>query len=428
MKNVNIKQNLNDKNIKIHQEADKNIGYLKFGVFDITVAKPLQGAQIVISDDKQNLTTIFTDESGQTSKISLEAPPLEYSLEPDNPMPYSKYNALITADGYETEKIEGIQVYADNESIQNVYMKPLSMSNEQNETIIIPPPTIYGDYPSKIPEEEEKNLPKESGFIVLDKVVIPEFIIVHDGDPDDKTAPNYWVPYKDYIKNVASSEIFSTWPDAAIRANILAINSFTLNRVYTEWYRSRGKNFTITNSTKFDQFFVFGRNIFQEISIIVDEMFTTYIKRPNQRQPLFTQYCDGKRVNCPNWLSQWGSKALAEEGFSALQILRYYYGNDISLDNAEKVNGVPSSYPGYPLEIGASGEEVRTIQNQLNSISKNYPAIEKLRADGIYGDQTKNSVLTFQEIFNMPRSGIVDFSTWYEISKVFVAVERISEL
>lgn len=428
MKNVNIKQNLNDKNIKIHQEADKNIGYLKFGVFDITIAKPLQGAQIVISDDKQNLTTIFTDESGQTSKISLEAPPLEYSLEPDNPMPYSKYNALITADGYETEKIEGIQVYADNESIQNVYMKPLSMSNEQNETIIIPPPTIYGDYPSKIPEEEEKNLPKESGFIVLDKVVIPEFIIVHDGDPDDKTAPNYWVPYKDYIKNVASSEIFSTWPDAAIRANILAINSFTLNRVYTEWYRSRGKNFTITNSTKFDQFFVFGRNIFQEISIIVDEMFTTYIKRPNQRQPLFTQYCDGKRVNCPNWLSQWGSKALAEEGFSALQILRYYYGNDISLDNAEKVNGVPSSYPGYPLEIGASGEEVRTIQNQLNSISKNYPAIEKLRADGIYGDQTKNSVLTFQEIFNMPRSGIVDFSTWYEISKVFVAVERISEL
>ena len=426
MENINIKQNLKDKNIKIQEEIDKYIGYLKFGVFDITVAKPLEGVQIIVSDDTQNLVTVFTDESGQTSKIPLETPPLEYSLEPDSPMPYSKYNALITAAGYETEKIEGIQVYTNNESIQDIYMKPISLSSTPKETIIIPPPTIYGDYPPKIPEKEEKDLPKESGFIVLDKVVVPEFIIVHDGDPNDNTAPNYWVPYKEYIKNVASSEIFSTWPDAAIRANILAINSFTLNRVYTEWYRSRGKNFTITNSTSFDQFFVFGRNIFEEISIIVDEMFTTYIKRPNQRQPLFTQYCDGKRVNCPNWLSQWGSKSLAEEGFSTLQILRYYYGNDISLDNAEKVNGVPTSYPGYPLELGANGEEVRTIQNQLNSISKNYPAIGKLRADGIYGDQTRTSVLSFQEIFNMPQSGIVDFSTWYEISKVFVAVERIS--
>lgn len=428
MENINIAQNFKNKNIKIQEESDKNIGYLKFGVFDITVAKPLEGVQIVISDDTQNLVTVFTDQSGQTSKIPLETPPIEYSLEPDSPMPYSKYNALITAAGYETEKIEGIQVYTNNESIQDVYMKPISLSSDTKETIVIPPPTIYGDYPSKIPEEEEKDLPKESGFIVLDKVVVPEFIIVHDGDPNDNTAPNYWVPYKEYIKNVASSEIFSTWPDAAIRANILAINSFTLNRVYTEWYRSRGKNFTITNSTSFDQFFVFGRNIFEEISIIVDEMFTTYIKRPNQRQPLFTQYCDGKRVNCPNWLSQWGSKSLAEEGFSTLQILRYYYGNDISLENAEKVSGVPTSYPGYPLELGANGEEVRTIQNQLNSISNNYPAIGKLRADGVYGDQTRTSVLSFQEIFNMPQSGIVDFSTWYEISKVFVAVERIAEI
>ncbi len=426
MEHIKISQNKQEKVVKTLEE--KSIGYLKFGIFDITVAKPLEGAKIVISDDKQDLMTLFTDKSGQTKAIPLETPPIDYSLEPDSPTPYSMYNALITADGYETEEIKGIQVYANNESIQDIYMKPISIAKNPREVIIIPPPTIYGDYPAKIPEDEEKNLQKESGFIVLDKVVIPEFIVVHDGDPSDNTAPNYWVPYKEYIKNVASSEIFSTWPDAAIRANILAINSFTLNRVYTEWYRSRGKNFTITNSTRFDQFFVYGRNIFEEISIIVDEMFTTYVKRPNQRQPLLTQYCDGKRVSCPNWLSQWGSKYLAEEGYSTIQILRYYYGNDIFLENAEKVSGVPSSYPGYPLELGTSGEDVRTIQNQLNSISNNYPAINKLKADGIFGDQTRTAVLTFQKIFNMPQSGVVDFSTWYEISKVFVAVERISEL
>ena len=436
MENKNITQtSQNTNNFETSQEIstseinNTNIGYLIFGVFDITIAKPLEGAQIIISDDNQNIMTVFTNESGQTDVIALETPSVDYSLDPNNSStPYSTYNALITADGYEIEEIKGIQIYANNESIQDVYMKPLSSTNEIRETIIIPPPTIYGEYPDKIPESEEKDLPAESGFVVLDRVVIPEFIVVHDGDPNDNTAANYWVPYKDYIKNVASSEIYSTWPDAAIRANILAINSFTLNRVYTEWYRSRGKNFTITNSTRFDQFFVYGRNIFEDISIIVDEMFTTYIKRPNQRQPLLTQYCDGQRVSCPNWLSQWGSKYLADQGYSAIQILRYYYGNDIYLDNAEKVSGVPSSYPGYPLELGSSGEDVRTIQNQLNYISNNYPAINKLRADGIFGDQTRTAVLTFQQIFNMPQSGIVDFSTWYEISKVFVAVERIAEL
>ena len=302
MEHIKISQNKQEKIVKTLEE--KSIGYLKFGIFDITVAKPLEGAKIVISDDKQDLMTLFTDKSGQTKAIPLETPPIDYSLEPDSPMPYSMYNALITADGYETEEIKGIQIYANNESIQDINMKPISIAKNPREVIIIPPPTIYGDYPAKIPEDEEKNLQKESGFIVLDKVVVPEFIVVHDGDPNDNTAPNYWVPYKEYIKNVASSEIFSTWPDAAIRANILAINSFTLNRVYTEWYRSRGKNFTITNSTRFDQFFVYGRNIFEEISIVVDEMFTTYVKRPNQRQPLLTQYCDGKRVSCPNWISQ----------------------------------------------------------------------------------------------------------------------------
>lgn len=407
---------------------DNNMGYLKFGVFDITIAKPLIGAKIVISDEENDIITIFTNESGQTEGIKLITPPMEYSLDPDSPKPYSTYNAIISADGYGDEKIIGIQVYANNVAIQDVNLKPKSISGDKKDIIIIPEPTIYGDYPSKIPEKEIKNIDKESGFVVLDKVIIPEFIVVHDGEPNDSTAPNYWVPYKDYIKNVASSEIYSTWSDSAIRANILAINSFTLNRVYTEWYRNKGKDFTITNSTKFDQFFVYGRNIFEDISIIVDEMFTTYIKRPNERQPLFSQYCDGRQVDCPRWLSQWGSQKLAEDGLSTIQILRNYYGEDIYLENAEKVNGVPQSYPGEPLEIGSRGKDVKTIQNQLNSISNNYPIIEKQRADGVYGEKTKEAVKEFQKIFNMPVSGIVDFSTWYEISNIYVAVERIAEL
>lgn len=416
--------------INILKTTEKATGYLKFGVFDISVGNPANNAKIVVSVTENGtevpLFTLFTNESGQSSVIELETPPFDYSLQPDQPQPYSSYNAVITASGYETEEINGIQVYANSTSIQNVNLIPLNVAENGTEVINIPPPAIIGNYPEKIPEAEEKEISNESGFVVLDRVVIPEFIVVHDGNPNDNSAPNYWVPYKDYIKNVACSEIFSTWPDAAIRANILVINSFTLNRVYTEWYRNRGKNFTITNSTQFDQFFVQGRNIFDSINTIVDEMFTTYIKRPNQRQPLFTQYCDGKRVNCPNWLSQWGSASLAESGYSTIQILRYYYGNDIYLENAEKVSGVPSSYPGYPLEVGSSGEDVRTIQNQLNSISNNYPAIVKLRADGVFGQQTRQAVMTFQEIFNMPVSGVVDFSTWYQISKVFVAVERLA--
>ena len=416
--------------INILKTTEKATGYLKFGIFDISVGNPANNAKIVVSVTENGtevpLFTLFTNESGQSSVIELETPPFDYSLQPDQPQPYSSYNAVITASGYETEEINGIQVYANSTSIQNVNLIPLNVAENGTEVINIPPPAIIGNYPEKIPEAEEKEISNESGFVVLDRVVIPEFIVVHDGNPNDNSAPNYWVPYKDYIKNVACSEIFSTWPDAAIRANILVINSFTLNRVYTEWYRNRGKNFTITNSTQFDQFFVQGRNIFDSINTIVDEMFTTYIKRPNQRQPLFTQYCDGKRVNCPNWLSQWGSASLAESGYSTIQILRYYYGNDIYLENAEKVSGVPSSYPGYPLEVGSSGEDVRTIQNQLNSISNNYPAIVKLRADGVFGQQTRQAVMTFQEIFNMPVSGVVDFSTWYQISKVFVSVERLA--
>lgn len=414
-------------------EMQSSSGGLQVGVYNITIAQPVSHANVIVfnynSDGARNVIyEVQTDVDGQTEVLQLPTPPLEYSLSPNMPKPFSEYDIEVTADGFESVLINNVQIFPQQIAIAPVDMIPLDISEENEEVINIAPPTLWGDYPSKIPEEEIKAMPDESGFVVLDEVVIPEYIVVHDGAPNDSSAPDYYVPFKDYIKNVASSEIYSTWPDAAIRANILAIISFTLNRVYTEWYRGRGKTFTITNSTAYDHFFVYGRNIFEEINIIVDEMFTTYIKRYGVRQPLFAQYCDGVRVSCPNWLSQWGCVDLAENGYSAIEILRYYYGEDIYLENAEIVSGIPQSYPGSPLRLGSTGNNVRIIQNQLNAISNNYPSISKIRADGVFGEQTQEAVIRFQQIFNLTVDGIVGFATWYQISNVYVAVSKLAEL
>ena len=256
--------------------------------------------------------------------------------------------------------------------------------------------------------------------------MIPEYIIVHDGNPDDSSAPNYYVRYRDYIKNVASSEIYATWPESTIYANILVIQSFTLNRVYTEWYRSKGYPFTITSSTAYDQKFIYGRNTYSNIDRLVDSVFANYLSRPGVRQPIFTSYCDGQRVTCQG-LSQWGSKYLGDQGYSAIEIIRYYYGSDMFINTASAISGVPSSWPGYNLSVGSSGDKVRQIQEQLNRIARNYPAIPTVSADGIFGSRTAEAVRAFQQIFNLPANGIVDYPTWYKISNVYVAVSRISE-
>ena len=405
-----------------------SVGRLQVNVFDKTIGKPLESANIRIFAQTNTQNSIFeltTNSSGQSDMIELEAPPIEYSLAPNSPQPYSEYTAEIMRENYETTSIEKIQILPNSISTQNVFLNPLVSASELPLEFIIPPHTLYGEYPPKIVENAVKELPNVSGFVVLDKVVVPEYIVVHDGDPNDDSAPNYWVPYKDYIKNVASCEIYATWPEESIKANVLTINSFTLNRVYTEWYRSRGKNFTITSSTAYDQKFVYQRNIFQEISNVVDDFFATFITKPDIKQPLFTQYCDGKNVTCPNWLSQWGSKELAENGLGYIEILQNYYGSDIYLESTDQVTGVPVSFPGEVLQIGSSGNAVRTIQSQLNEISNNYPLIEKLAVDGVYGQTTSDSVKQFQNIFRMPETGQVDYATWYEISKVFTAVERL---
>ena len=389
---------------------------------------PIQNANITISytgEPNSTIETLNTDSSGQTDTVSLDTPPLDYSLTPNAPMPYSEYTLNITAPGYEPVTVSGVEVLPDVTALQNIEMIPTEISQGEEETIVIPDHTLYGDYPPKIPEAEIKPI-DESGEIVLSRVVIPEYIIVHDGVPSDSTAPNYYVKYRDYIKNVVSSEIYATWPESAIYANTLAIMSVTLNRVFTEWYRNQGYNFTITSSTAYDQKWIYGRNIYTNIDRLVDTIFANYLSRPGVLQPIFTSYCDGRNVTC-NGLSQWGSKYLGDEGYTPIEIIRYYYGNDMYINTATAVSGVPSSWPGYNLNIGASGEKVLQMQQQINRISQNYPAIPKVAEDGIYGSGTANAVRTFQGIFNLPQTGIVDYATWYKISEVYVGVSRIAE-
>lgn len=404
-------------------------GSLKISVVSSVGLVPIRNAAVTISytgDPDAPLETLTTDSSGQTPTVNLPAPNLSLSLDPDAiEQPYSEYNILVEAQGYEPVLVSGSEILADQLSLQPIQMNPLASTEEEEKIVIIPAHTLFAEYPPKIPEDEIKPMP-ETGEIVLSRVVIPEYIIVHDGVPSDPTAPNYWVRYKDYIKNVASCEIYSTWPESSIYANILVILSFTLNRVYTEWYRGQGYDFTITSSTAYDQKWIYGRNIFENIDYLVDSIFANFLSRPGVRQPIFTSYCDGNRVTCEG-LSQWGSKYLGDEGYSAIEIIRYYYGNDMYINTADIISGVPSSYPGYALTIGSAGDKVRQLQNQLNRIARNYPAIPTITADGIYGNATANAVRTFQRIFNLPQTGITDYATWYEISDIYVGVTRIAE-
>lgn len=403
-------------------------GELSIEIYGRDTGRPLPGATVSIYStiDGTLIRTFTADEAGQIPLLRLQSPPLEYSLEPGAAQPYSQYNITVQAAGYEPLEIIDAEVFPDELALQPIYLNPLAGERPVEEEIVVPGNTLFVPTTPKVPEAEIKPI-TETGEIVLSRVVIPEYVVVHDGVPSDRNAKNYYVTYRDYVKNVASSEIYATWPEAAIRANVLAIMSFTLNRVYTEWYRGKGYDFTITSSTAYDQKWSYGRTVFESISQIVDEMYTNYLSRPNVRQPILTQYCDGQRVTCPNWMSQWGSKNLADQGLRTIEILRYYYGNDMFINTAEEISGIPSSFPGE-LSIGSSGSKVRQLQEQLNAISRNYPAIPKVNEDGVYGPLTAEAVEEFQSIFGLPVTGVVDYRTWYKISQIYVGVTGIAEL
>ena len=417
-------------------------GYLSISVINASNNRPIQDALVNVygMNDQQESTGIVlenlrTDESGQVRNLTLDAPNIEYSLQPSDVKPYSEYIVEVIAQGFETVQIRGTQILPAVEALQNVPIGSPSTTNRksrkrQTEVVYdIAAHTLWGNYPPKIPESSLKPLSAPTGFVVLDEPVVPEFIVVHDGLPEDTSAENYWVPFREYIKNVASSEIYSTWPDQTIYANVIAIISFTLNRVFTEWYRNKGYNFTITSSTAYDHKYIHNRNIFDNISVIVDEVFNTFIKRPpTARQPLLAQYCDGKKSQCPDQMTQWGSKDLGDQGMSYDEILRYFYGDNIVFSQANVVSGVPVSFPGFTLQLGSNNSYVRTIQNQLTAISNSYPAIEKVSEDGVFGPATEASVKKFQEVFNLPQTGVVDFKTWYAISRIYVATTKIASL
>lgn len=256
---------------------------------------------------------------------------------------------------------------------------------------------------------------------------IPQYITVHLA-PADQAAENVTVSFSDYIKNVASSEIYPTWPEEALRANILAQISFALNRIYTEYYRSRGYDFDITSSPVNDQKFIKGRSTFENVDRLVDELFTSYIRRQGYVEPLSARFCNGTTVTCDG-LSQWGSEALARQGYNAMEILRYYYGDDIELVTSTPVQQLTNSYPGYPLRNGSSGEYVVVLQTMLNRVARNYPAIPRINpVDGIFGPQTERAVREFQRIFNLSVDGVVGQATWYKLVSLYVGVTRLSEL
>lgn len=255
---------------------------------------------------------------------------------------------------------------------------------------------------------------------------VPEFITVHLGPPD-ADVENVTVSFVDYIKNVASSEIYPTWSESAIVANIYAQISFALNRIYTSFYPSRGYDFNITSSTAYDQKFIRGRNIFENIDRIVDRMFNSYIRRVGFVEPLAAKYCNGTTVTC-NGLSQWGSEELARQGLNSIQILKYYYGDNIEIVSNAPVSPLVESYPGYPISNGDRGEDVIVIQRSLNEISNNYPSIPKVNVDGVFGDATEEAVKTLQRIFNLTPDGIVGLATWYKIVYLYVGIRRLAEL
>ncbi|MBE6649700.1 MAG: spore cortex-lytic protein [Ruminococcaceae bacterium] len=367
-------------------------------------------------------------DEGISSSFELEVPDMVLSLnQKEVSAPYGLFDVEVLTGDFIGTFINGVQVFAGMEALLQIPLQPRTEafpSSNQPNTFNIPPNALR--LPPK-PEGDTATLFPQSPSSQLHAFpYIPEYITVHLGSPTDFSARNVTVTFQDYIKNVASSEIYPTWPEESLRANIIAQISFVLNRVYTEWYRSRGYDFDITNDTAFDQYFVEGRNIFKNISQIVDDIFNVYMQKPGREEPFFARYCNGTTSRCDG-LSQWGTVTLANDGLDAQSILEYYYG-DIELVETDDLRGPFESYPGNPLRVGTSGEPVRRIQEQLNRIALNYPSIPFISVDGVYGESTERSVRQFQKIFNLDTDGIVGKGTWYAISRVYVAVKDLAEL
>lgn len=404
-------------------------GKLIIGVRAAREALPIDEALVRIKSPTGPVlyeTNLTTNESGLTQVVELPAPDISESGIPDSPeSPYTTYHVEVYAPNFRDSFVNGVQVFPERESVLIVEMLALPLAvipGTGPYYIEITPPALR-----QTPEEEELELPEASPRPeVFDEPFIPEYITVHLGRPSNTAAKNVTVRFADYIKNVCCSEIYPTWPEEAIKANVYAQISLALNRVFTEWYRSRGYDYDITNSTAYDQYFVEGRNIYENINNIVNDIFNVYLRRPGTIEPYYAEYCNGTTATCSG-MSQWGSYELARGGASAEQILNNYYGT-LELVETDDIRGTEESYPGYPLREGSSGDAVRTLQLQLVRVAINYPSIPLITADGIFGPDTTQAVRKFQQIFNLTVDGVVGKGTWYQLSRIYVGVKKLAEL
>lgn len=400
------------------------IGYLTIQARTAHDAVPLGGVRITVSDNLGNtLYELITDENGETQTIPLETLDRSFSQNANfTGTPFIAYHVLARTSGFNTLSISKIPVYDGENAILPLPLVPMQdrQRTPSQTDITIGKPAVAAH------ETRGQEAPDSSAY-VLRQVVIPDPITVHLGPPN-ASARNVRLSFPDYVKNTASSEIYPTWPKTALTANIYAIITFALNRIYTEWYRGRGYDFDITNSTAYDQAFVYGGPVYESISKIVDEIFNEYVRRKGQNAPYFTSFCNGTTVTCDG-LSQWGTVTLADRGLTPLQILRSYYPKDIEITETNAVTGILSSYPGTPLQTGSTGLDVQTIQTYLNRIRRNYPAIPAITdPTGDFQNSTKAAVTKFQRIFNLTPDGIVGKGTWYKISGIYTAVARLAEL
>ena len=399
-------------------------GILRIQAFAARQSAPVEGVTVNIVGDGFTAARM-TDAEGNAADVTLTAPDCALSLEEDNTtrLPYAVCSLTASKAGYRTVRIQGIQVFAGQVTLAQPEMIPETEGDRdvENPPIVIPPHPLFAGGGGSGRAPANPCAPR-----VLDRVIIPKNITVHLGKPA-ASARNVTVSFRRYIANVASSEVYPTWPESALRANIHCQISLALNRIYTEWYPSRGYSFNITNSTSYDQYYVHGRTVFDVMVRLTDDIFNTYLRKTGTVNPYYSEYCDGKSVTCPG-LKQWGTVTLAKQGKTPLQILKYYYGSNIEIVRTNNIQAIPQSYPGSPLRQGDSGTAVFTLQRQLNRIAKDYPFIGKLTVDGVFGPRMASTVKTFQRQFNLTADGVVGRQTWYKISYIYVSVKDLAEL
>lgn len=401
-------------------------GILRIQAFAARKSAPVEGVRIAITGDGFAAVR-HTDAQGNAEDVTIQTPACRLSLEEQNTTqrPYAVCSLTASKPGYRTVRIQGVQIFPGQVTLAQPEMIPETEAGRDVPDV----PVVIPEHPLFAGQGGSGARPVvecPAAPLVLDRVVIPKTITVHLGKPS-ASARNVTVSFRDYIANVASSEVYPTWPEQALRANIHCQISLALNRIYTEWYPSKGYSFNITNSTSYDQYYVHGRTVFDVMVRLTNDIFNTYIRKKGTVNPYYAEYCDGKSVSCDG-LKQWGTVTLANQGKNALQILRYYYGNDVEIVRSDNIRSIPQSYPGSPLRQGSSGPAVFTLQRQLNRIAKDYPFLGKLNVDGVFGAQMASTVRAFQKQFNLTADGVVGRQTWYKISYIYVSVKDLAEL